>query len=206
MNDLAHLYDCEHPRPVDFRDGDVVGQFCPLCGLHRRADDSRPDGHGNWDAPAEPLLEDDDGELASLTRGLLELALDLDAWSGGDEDHNGDDGSRMLDNVRRKLGLPVYFGDWILAQHERADRLGVVARFLREHADVDSLRRGGGMFPDVSHVRKFLLAHGRVSWVELLAAAEDEYRMRHSRKLACLVEEYQGDLDQIEADLDGGGT
>lgn len=189
-NEPPNRWNCDHPQPIDFRNATVIGQFCPLCAMHRMAYESREDGYGNWAAPVDPLLEDAEDESESLAHDLLELALDLDAWDGGDEEHNGGDGSRIIENIRRKLGLPNYFGDWILAQHERPSTLGVVARFLKEHADADSLQRGGGMFPDVSHVRKFLLEHGRVSWVEILPHAEEEYGTRHARKLTALVEQY----------------
>lgn len=185
---LVCRWDCEHPRPIEFLDGDVRGQFCPLCGLQRRPGE-------DWDAPSDPLMDDKVDEMESLLERVLELALDLDAWSGGDEIHNGSDGRRMLMAIRGKLGLPNFFGDWILLQHERGDRIGVVARFLKEHADVDPLERGGGMFPDVSHVRAFILAHRRSSWVDVLADAEEEYRTHHSIKLDGLVAAYWRDAD-----------
>lgn len=145
---------------------------------------------------AERLQVETEAELDEVTGDILELALDLDAWDGGDEEHNGRCADKMLENIRRKLGVPHYFGEWILAQNEAKDLIGVVARFLKGHADADSLKRGGGMFPDVSHVRAFLLEHGRTHWAEdTLPIAEKRYETRHALKLERLVNEYYADDD-----------
>lgn len=195
---------CDHPHPIDFQSDGVTGQFCPLCGMHRRA--NGPEFHP-WGGPesTEEELQEVQGELDGLTQDVLELALDLDVWSGGDEDHNHGEGYRMIANVRDKLGLPNYFGEWLIAQHEREDLTGVVARFLKEHADADTLLRGGGMFPDVSHVREFLLEHGRFGWVEkVLPAAQEEYDHRHVLKLQSLCDAYWAQADADEPQLHEG--
>jgi hypothetical protein len=172
--------------------------------MHRRANGSE---FHPWRGPEgmDEDLQEVQGVLDGLTQDVLELALDLDIWSGGDEDHNHGEGYRMVQNVRTKLGLPNYFGEWLVVQHDREDPIGVVARFLKEHADADTLLRGGGMFPDVSHVREFLLEHGRFGWVDkVLPAAQEEYDHLHVRKLQSLCDAYDAQMDATESQLHEG--
>lgn len=144
------------------------------------------------------LLETTHEEKGELAWQVLCLALDLDAWTGADEEWNSACVPAMMEAIRGKLGLPCSFGEWLVTQHEREDSIGVVARFVSEQVGTEAHR-----FPEAPHLYALLTKHGRQEWADgPLRIAYEEYEDRHAKKLSILVAEHEREMERMEREED----
>lgn len=143
-----------------------------------------------------------DDEIRELTHEIWEIALDLDAWDGADEEHNGGNGHKMLDNIRSRLLLPTCFADWVISQYHRDDVVGATGRFLK------SLNERSWHLDDTRELLERCweqrgLLHHRGILDQILAKLPDtfdEFRTRYHRKMQGLREEYERDLEPSSAE------